>query len=175
MDEEDDGTEAADETEATEGAAEQVEEAAEAVDEGPFGPNSELVIKFLNRLGKLDGSMTAALVAAWREQPKEELKVAHRAMQSLADEDATWREQLRLAQEEIFAWMENQTTKYFEYGQNTKDDTRARELAGPAVADAIAALVMADILEPEEAETLYAPWAEVVSDPELPKYEDQAE
>jgi hypothetical protein len=175
MDEEDDGTEAADETEATEGAAEQVEEAAEAVDEGPFGPNSELVIKFLNRLGKLDGSMTAALVAAWREQPKEELKVAHRAMQSLADEDATWREQLRLAQEEIFAWMENQTTKYFEYGQNTKDDTRARELAGPAVADAIAALVMADILEPEEAETLYAPWAEVVSEPELPKYEDEAE
>jgi hypothetical protein len=175
MDEEDDGTEGADETEATEGATERVEEAAEAVDEGPFGPNSELVIKFLNRLGKLDGSMTAALVAAWREQPKDGLKVAHRAMQSLADEDATWREQLRLAQEEIFAWMENQTTKYFEYGQNTKDDTRARELAGPAVADAIAALVMADILEPEQAETLYAPWAEVVSEPELPKYEDDAE
>jgi hypothetical protein len=34
---------------------------------------------------------------------------------------------------------------------------------------------MADILEPEEAETLYAPWAEVVSEPELPKYEDEAE
>jgi hypothetical protein len=40
------------------------------------------------------------------------------------------------------------------------------------VADAIAALVMADMLEPEDAETLYAPWAETVGQPALPTYED---
>jgi len=166
------GAEGDDAAAGSEGPAEPDAEAGEAVEEGPFGPNTELVIKFLNRLGSLDRSLTTALVAAWREQPKEELKVAHRAMQSLADEDADWREQLRLAQEEIFAWMENRTTRYFDYGLNTRDDTRTRESAGPAFADAIAALVLADILEPEDATVLYAPWAETVGEPELPTYED---
>ena len=172
IDEEDDEADGEAVAQTSEESAGSAEEAGDAAQEGPFGPNSELVIKFLGRLGTLDRSLTAALVAAWREQPKEELKAAHRAMQSLADEDAAWREQLRLAQEEIFAWMERRTTTIFDYSLGPKDDTRARESAGPAVADAIAALVLADILEPEEAETLYAPWAEVVSEPELPTYED---
>jgi hypothetical protein len=157
------------------GAADEANGAEEDEEAGPFGPNTELVITFLNKLGVLDLAQTSALVDTWREQPKEELKVAHRAMQALADEDETWREQLRLAQDEVFAWMENRTTKYFEYGITTKDETRARELAGPAVADAIAALVLADMLETEEAEVLYAPWAEVVAEPELPTYEDDDE
>ena len=147
-------------------------DADDAPEDGPFGPNTELVITFLNKLGTLDLAQTSALVDTWREQPKEELKVAHRAMQALADEDEAWREQLRQAQDEVFAWMENRTTKYFEYGITTKDETRARELAGPAVADAIAALVLADMLETDEADVLYAPWAEVVGEPDLPTYED---
>ena len=35
-----------------------------------------------------------------------------------------------------------------------------------------AALAMADILEAEDAETLYAPWAEAIGEPALPSYED---
>jgi hypothetical protein len=41
------------------------------------------------------------------------------------------------------------------------------------VADSVAALAMADMLEPEDAETLYASWAEVVGEPALPTYEDE--
>jgi hypothetical protein len=157
-------------------AAASAESAAEAddsdeADEGEFGPNTELIIDFVSRLASLDSTKTAELLAAWREQPKEELKAAHLALQSLADEDAKWREQLRLAQEEIFAWMDHQTTKLTEHYSGTTD-ARLRELAGPAVADALAALVMADMLEPEDAETLYAPWSDTVGQPELPTYED---
>jgi hypothetical protein len=31
---------------------------------------------------------------------------------------------------------------------------------------------MADMLEPEDAAALYAPWAEAVGEPALPEYED---
>lgn len=140
--------------------------------DGPFGPNSELVVEFLGKLGDLDLAQTSELVAAWREQPKEELKVAHRALQAAADEDQTWREQLRLAQEEVFAWMDHRPTSILTASNASMEETRARELAGPSVADAIAALVLADILEADDAETLYAPWADVVGEPALPTYED---
>ena len=143
-----------------------------AEDVGEFGPNTALVVEFLARLGALEPAQIAEVVAAWRERPREELKIAHRAVQALADEDATWREQLRLAQEEIFAWMEGRTTEHQERAYVSREDTRIRETAGPAVADAVAALVMADMLEPEDAAALYAPWAEAVGEPALPEYED---
>jgi hypothetical protein len=147
------------------------EDAAE--NEGPFGPNTELVIQFLDKLTSLDGAQIVELVSGWRDQPKDELRVAHRALQALADEDHAWREQLRLAQEEVFAWMESRTTTYLEHFATTKEDARARESAGPVVADAVAALVMADVLEDEDAEILYAPWAELIGEPALPTYEDK--
>jgi hypothetical protein len=140
--------------------------------EGPFGPNTALVIQFLERLASLDGVQIVELVSSWRDQPKDELRVAHRALQALADEDHGWREQLRLAQEEVFAWMDSRTTTYLEHFATTKEDARARESAGPVVADAVAALTMADVLEDEDAEILFAPWAEVIGEPELPTYED---
>jgi hypothetical protein len=176
-DEAEDGAEG-DEAEPAEGSAgsDQAADAAEgsAKEEGEFGPNTALVVEFIAKLGALDAALTAELIAAWRTQPKEELKIAHRALQALADEDATWREQMRLAQEEIFAWMEGRTTKHRDRSFGT-DNARVRESAGPAVADAVAALVMADMLEPEDTETLYAPWAEVVKAPELPRYEEDDE
>jgi hypothetical protein len=147
---------------------------ANAKDEGEFGPNTALVVDFLTRLSGLDSIQTGEIVSAWREQPKEELKAAHRSLQALADEDRKWREQLRLAQEEIFAWMDHRTTKLLERYSATSD-ARIRESAGPAVADAVAALVMADVLEPDDADTLYAPWAKTVGQPVLPEYEDEDE
>jgi hypothetical protein len=144
----------------------------EAADEGPFGPNTELVVKFLEKLAGLDAAQIATLVETWRDQPKEDLKVAHRALQALADEEKLWREQLRLAQEEVFAWMESRTTTYLEHFATTKDDAQVREIAGPVVADSVAALTMADVLEPEDAIVLYAPWSYVIGEPELPSYEE---
>jgi hypothetical protein len=141
---------------------------------GEFGPSTPIVIEFLARLTALQTAEIGELLTVWREQPKEELRAAHRNLQALADEDAAWREQLRLAQEEVFAWMDGRATKYHEVPVGM-DTSRVRESAGPAVADAVAALVMADMLEPEDAEALYAPWAEVVGEPALPAYEDEGE
>ena len=114
-------------------------------------------------------------ISAWRDQPKEALKTAHHALQGVADEEKLWREQLRLAQEEVFAWMDSRTTAYMEHFATTTDDAKTRESAGPVVADAIAALTMADVLPAEDAAVLYAPWAEVVGEPDLPAYEDEDE
>jgi hypothetical protein len=154
-------------------AEEPAEEPAEP--EGEFGPNTELVLQFLTRLAALTAAETSELVAVWRKQPKEELRIAHRNLQALADEDPKWREQLRLAQEEVFAWMEGRSEKRdYSFG-GPQRLARVREPAGPTVADAVAALAMADMLEPEDAEVLYAPWAEIVREPALPEYEEDDE
>ena len=139
---------------------------------GEFGPNTQLVIEFLKRLSALETAEIGELVTVWREQPKEPLRQAHRNLQALADEDAAWREQLRLAQEEVFAWIEGRATQHHDKPIRN-DSSRSREVAGPVVADSVAALAMADMLEPEDAETLYASWAEVVGEPALPTYEDE--
>jgi cell division septation protein DedD len=146
-------------------------------DEGEYGPNTELVVQFLEKLAGLGTDRIAELVDAWREQPKEELRIAHRDLQAIADEDEKWREQLRKAQDEIFVWLTGGSTlkprTHADQSPINPDKLHAaREVAGPAVADAIAALVMADILEPDDAETLYAPWADVIGEPELPEYEE---
>ena len=146
--------------------------AGKAEDKGVFGPNSQLVVDFLAKLQSLDKELTDKLVVVWREQPKSDLKTAHRALQALVEEDETWREQVRLAQEGVFGWMAGSKPAAEFYSNAQAAEIRSREHAGPAVADAIAALVMADILEPEDAETLYAPWAEVVGEPKLPEFEE---
>ena len=68
--------------------------------------------------------------------------------------------------------MDHRTTRYLDRSGGRIDKTRIRESAGPVLADAVAALVLADIFEPEDAEILYAPWAEVVGAPALPTFED---
>ena len=159
-------------TEGAEGAAEAGETAEAAGEEGEFGPNTELVLAFLTRLAALTAAELTELVAAWRRQPKEDLSIAHRNLQALADEDRGWREQMHLAQEEVFAWMNGRNEKRDYSFAVSPSLARVREVAGPAVADAVAALTMADILEAEDAETLYAPWVEAIGEPELPVYED---
>ena len=41
-------------------------------------------------------------------------------------------------------------------------------MAGPALADALAALVAGDLLDPQDAGMLYAPWFNLVGAPPLP-------
>jgi hypothetical protein len=141
---------------------------------GEFGPNTALVIEFLKRLSALETAEIGELVTVWREQPKEPLRTAHRNLQALADEDAAWREQLRLAQEEVFAWIEGRATEHHDKPIRN-DSSRSREVAGPVVADSVAALAMADMLEPDDAQALYASWAEVVGEPALPEFDEEDE
>jgi hypothetical protein len=166
--------ETADDSAANEDQDVDAEEAAEGEAEGEFGPNTELVMQLLTKLAALTAAETTELVAAWRKQPKEDLSLAHRNLQALVDEERRWREQMHLAQDEVFAWLEGRNERRdYSFG-GSASLARVREIAGPPVADAVAAMVMADILEPEDAATLYAPWADAIGEPELPMYEDEA-
>jgi hypothetical protein len=164
--------EEADEAEARDQDGEETEEDEEAEPEGEFGPSTVLVTELLTKLGTLDSEPVVELIEVWREQPKEELRLAHHALQDLADESSKWREQMRLAQEEVFAWMEDGATRFNKIRGSAAEWARTREIAGPAVADAVAALVMADMLEAEDAAVLFDPWSKVIGEPALPVYEE---
>jgi hypothetical protein len=162
--------EGAEAAEAAEGAG-GAEASEPAEDEGEFGPNTDLVEQLFDRLNRITGAEVSALVLAWRGQPKEDLRLAHRNLQKLADEDASWKGQLQKAQDEVLAWINGNSTRAASTSVPVAP-AGPREVAGPAIADAVAALVMADVLESEDARTLYAPWAEVIKEPALPEYEE---
>jgi len=128
--------------------------------EGEFGPNTLLVMDVLERLRGLTIDDLAKLERAWKTADREDLKTAHRALDKAVREDRAWREQVKVAQEQVVKWASLR---------------EGRQAFIPPLVDCVAALVLADILEPEDAETLYAPWADVVGEPKLPTYEDDVE
>lgn len=146
-----------------------------AAAEDEFGPNSELVRQFLAKLGELNSVQLNRLTTVWNEQPKSELRQAHKAMQRLAREDETWRDQVRAAQDQITTWGNG---PHLSVGtradKKLTDDRDARLAAMPPAVDAVSALVLVDLLEPEEVEALYAAWEVAVGEPKLPEYEDDA-
>ncbi len=136
--------------------------------EGEFGPNTDAVADFLNRLWLLSAEQVTRLVSSWQDVPREDLEVAHTALHDLVEEDPESRGQVRRAQEKITPWLNGgrlQETASF-MGQTGQGGTR--KMAGPALADAVAALVVGDLLAPEDAEMLYAPWFNLVGAPPLP-------
>ncbi|MGD0861448.1 MAG: hypothetical protein ABSA21_01635 [Candidatus Limnocylindrales bacterium] len=141
--------------------------------EGEFGPNTDSVADFLNRLWLLSPEQVARLVSAWQEAPHDALELAHQALHGLVEEDPNWHDQVRRAQEQIVPWLNGgrlQETAGF-MGQTGQSVTR--RMAGPALADAIAALVVGDLLAPKDAEALYAPWFNLVGAPPLPEPADE--
>lgn len=147
---------------------------ADEEDEGEFGPNTDLVADFLARLGALNNEKLGELLAFWRGQPQEDLRLAHQAVQEITDENPDWRKQIRAAQDAVSSWSNGiglvPTAGIFGV---QSPQLQARIDALSAAADAVTALVLADLLEPADAETLYAPWDAVVARPELPRYEDE--
>ena len=137
--------------------------------EGEFGPNSNEVVDFMNRLWLLAPEQIGRLVTGWQDAPRDELKIAHEAVQEIADENPECREQVRAAQEKLAPWLNSgrvaETAGIL--GQTGQGDMR--KMAGPALADAMAALVLGDLLEAAHAETLYAPWYNIMGAPELPE------
>jgi hypothetical protein len=145
------------------------EEGDDDVVESEFGPNSNEVVDFMNRLWLLAPEQIGRLVTGWQDAARDELKIAHEAIQEIADENPECREQVRAAQEKLAPWLNSgrvaETAGIL--GQTGQGDMR--KMAGPALADAIAALVLGDLLEPADAETLYAPWYNIMGAPELPE------
>jgi hypothetical protein len=148
------------------------EEAAEAELPGEnqeFGPNTDTVTDFLNRLWLLTPEQVSRLVTTWRDADRDDLRDAHEHLQAVVDSDPEYREQVRKAQARLGPWLN--TTRFEEsvgfIGQSGQGESR--KMAGPALADAAAALVLGDLLEPEDAETLYWPWFNLVGAPPLPE------
>ena len=146
----------------------EAEEAEEEEDEGKFGPNSDDITDFLNRLWLLAPEQVGRLVSGWQNSDRDDLKRAHEALQALADEEAEYRDQVRKAQEELTPWLNagriEQTSGFL--GQTGQGESR--KMAGPALADAIAALALGDLLELRDAAALYGPWFNLIGAPPLP-------
>jgi hypothetical protein len=148
--------------------AESLPEEGEESEEGEFGPNTLAVVDFINRLWLLSPDQVTRLVSAWQETPKDDLEAAHEALHDLVEEDEEWRDQVRRAQDKVTPWLNGgrlmETASFL--GATGQGVTRS--MAGPALADAVAALVVGDLLEPEDAQTLYGPWFNLVGAPPLP-------
>jgi len=107
-------------------------------------------------------------VSSWQDAPPEHLRVATELFTISSKRTLSRGDQVRRAQEKITPWLNGgrlQETASF-MGQTGQGGTR--KMAGPALADAVAALVVGDLLAPEDAEMLYAPWFNLVGAPPLP-------
>ncbi len=152
--------------------AEGAEDPATEEPDGDFGPNTELVRQFLAKLVELSPDQLTELTAFWNGQSKADLRQAHRAMQELAKEDQTWRRQIKTAQDQITTWANGtQTARVPRQDRALSTEVEVRAAALPPAIDAVSALVLADLLEPEDAQTLYAAWEATVGEPKLPEYE----
>ena len=143
-------------------------ESDEQAEDGEFGPNTDSVTDFLNRLWLLAPEQVGRLVSGWENTDRETLKTAHEGLRDVVDTDPEWREQVRRAQEKLAPWLNAgriQETSGF-LGQAGQGESR--RMAGPALADAVAALVLGDLLDRLDAEALYGAWFNLIGAPELP-------
>ena len=155
------GADAADEEE-------EEEEGEEKEGEGEFGPNTDSITDFLTRLWLLTPEQIGRLVGGWQNADRELLKGAHERLRALVEEDPDWRDQVRKAQEKLAPWLNagrvaEQAGFLGQAGQG-----ESRKMAGPALADAVAALVLGDLLERTDAEALYGAWFNLIGAPALP-------
>ena len=136
--------------------------------EGEFGPNTDAVTDFLNRLWLLAPEQVGRLVSGWQNADRDALTAAHESLRDLADEDPEWRDQVRNAQEKLAPWLNagrlEETAGFL--GQAGQGESR--KMAGPALADAVAALVLGDLLARPDAEALYGAWFNLIGAPPLP-------
>jgi hypothetical protein len=147
-----------------------------STDPGEFGPSSELVLQFIEKVRGLTTEQALELAAFWKKQPKNDLRAAHEAVKELAEEDEAWRSQVKAAQDLVAGSL---TTRLVRRPTTRPDlmekDASARKAALPAAVDAVTALVLGDLLEPEDAELLYRPWADAIGEPALPEFEDDGQ
>ena len=144
------------------------DEEAEEEGDGEFGPNTDAITDFLTRLWLLTPEQIGRLVGGWQNADREVLKAAHERLRALVEEDPEWRDQVRKAQEKLAPWLNagrvaEQAGFLGQAGQG-----ESRKMAGPALADAVAALVLGDLLERADAEVLYAAWFNLIGAPALP-------
>jgi hypothetical protein len=145
------------------------EDGPEEEEEGEFGPNSDAITDFLNRLWLLAPEQVGRIVSGWQNADRDALAAAHESLRSLVDEDAEWREQVRRAQEKLAPWLNAGRVEETAGFLGQAGQGESRKMAGPALADAVAALVLGDLLDRADAEALYGAWFNLIGAPPLPE------
>ena len=165
------------ESEAAEEDEEEVDDEADEAEEdeleAEFGPNSDAVTDFLNRLWLLTPEQVGRLVSGWQDADRDGLKAAHEGLRALVDEDPEWREQVRRAQEKLGSWLNAVRVEQMAGFLGQAGQGESRKMAGPTLADANAALVLGDLLDRRDAEALYGPWFNLIGAPQLPVSDDE--
>ena len=145
------------------------EEEDQEEEEGEFGPNSDAITDFLNRLWLLAPEQVGRIVSGWQNADRDALAAAHESLRGLVDEDAEWREQVRRAQEKLAPWLNAGRVEETAGFLGQAGQGESRKMAGPALADAVAALVLGDLLDRADAEALYGAWFNLIGAPPLPE------
>ena len=145
------------------------DEEGEEEEEGEFGPNSDAITDFLNRLWLLAPEQVGRIVSGWQNADRDALAAAHESLRGLVDEDAEWREQVRRAQEKLAPWLNAGRVEETAGFLGQAGQGESRKMAGPALADAVAALVLGDLLDRADAEALYGAWFNLIGAPPLPE------
>jgi hypothetical protein len=162
---------------ADEADAEEVDDEADEVEEdeaeAEFGPNSDTVTDFLNRLWLLTPEQVGRLVSGWQNADRDGLKAAHEALRALVEEDPEWREDVRRGQEKLAPWLNAARLEAMAGFLGQAGQGESRKMAGPTLADAIAALILGDLLDRRDADALYGPWFNLIGAPQLPVAEEE--
>jgi hypothetical protein len=135
----------------------------------PFGPNSDAVLELLGRVGALGPEQAERLVSFWSAIPAAERADAHAAAQETAERSGR-RSAARAAQTEALRWLNEESGSSDLWGSegasgHTRDWAQIQSEAFPAVLDAVAATVLADLLAPPAVETLLGPWDAAIGEP----------
>ena len=143
---------------------------APAEDEGELGPTTDVVLAFFSKLTSLTGRQLAQLGDPTPNDGRGVQKPFDHAMK-LATEKREWRLQLEAVVREVMFWRDRSLGLHFDYSTGA-GQSNEREQARTAVLRAAVALLFADLLDSNDAKRLYATWARVVGEPELPEYSD---
>ena len=134
----------------------------------PFGPNTEAVLELLRQLSTIGPIQAERMAHAWRVADGAARESAHTAAQAAAVSSGR-RGAARAAQQEAarwvnetpgpgHSWMAAEASATVQY----RDAMQARRDAFPAVIDAVAAVVLAGVLDTRAEAVLLGPWSETV-------------
>ena len=134
----------------------------------PFGPNTGAVLELLRRLSAMGTIQAERLAHAWRVADEAAREAAHAAAQAAAESSGR-RGAARAAQQEAARWINETagpghswTTAEGSATVQYRDAMQSRRDAFPAVIDAVAAVVLAGVLDRQAEAVLLGPWSETV-------------
>jgi len=127
-----------------------------------YGPNTLLVERLLSRLRMLGSTELGRIVVRWREVLGPEWHAAERALGQAIDDADRHAEQARVLER-----LHDVVARRWFGARPAADERRPAASAHYAVATALLALLVRDLLPDEQFSLLYAPVAEVVPVDEL--------